>query len=464
MSVPMGANAAMHAFETCQVRCFPASRRGGGPGPHGACAAALVAFLALGCDAFELESCRYACSTDGRCAAGFACDVESNRCLAASLAAAGKRCQDGSEGDALPAGGRSGDAVGGGGGGQAGVDDFALDGLSGEVAIATGSEPAISPRDAGSSVDGPGSGSDASSPPADANVPLPGLCPVADGPPERICLGGECLNFSPAMREALVLWLDPTTLRTNLALSGPDSEMLEIWCDRSGRGNHAIAGIPSPPGIPLAVVADGRGAGPELDRAVMVRQNWLYVDSPDTSLAFEDRDFLILAGETILDDLDAARVPVFYSRTFASHELGLEVNTEYPGQLTGWFFFDVTATYAQVVWRPTDGIADVPQLFGLRGVDSLELALRVDGQLVARERLLSPHPPMIAEPFHESGVGVTASFLDSGGVQKLATLVVFNGELAEADVTATETFLCRQLRTCRSAVATGDAGAASAAK
>lgn len=75
----------------------------------------------------------------------------------------------------------------------------------------------------------------------------PGVAP--DAAPERLCFPAEnCLTLTPALRNAVVLWLDPS----NLPAAGSP---IASWPDRSGRANHA-----APINAPTLPVSTGQGA------------------------------------------------------------------------------------------------------------------------------------------------------------------------------------------------------------
>jgi hypothetical protein len=117
-------------------------------------------------------------------------------------------------------GGHAGETAGGGAAGSAGSSGgYGGTGLGGSTTVVD---------DAGLG----GAGGD-----ADAGPEAP--CAQYNEVPSVLELGDQSIDLS-ALSARAVLWLDPTTL--------PEpGQTLDHWCDRSGRGNHAVQDSMSPP-------------------------------------------------------------------------------------------------------------------------------------------------------------------------------------------------------------------------
>jgi hypothetical protein len=161
----------------------------------------------LGC--FDPDyHCRLACgaSAGSTCPEGFACVTS----------AAGRVCQASSRPRCTPAASESGAPQA-----DAATADAAL------VEVGPDASSAVVPPEPGDA--GPESPDAAPVPMGDA-----GLRTAGEVGSPTICLRGECLTLTPALQDALVLWLD----ETGLPAAGLPAEK---WLDRSGLGNDVEA-------------------------------------------------------------------------------------------------------------------------------------------------------------------------------------------------------------------------------
>jgi len=240
--------------------------------------------------------------------------------------------------------------------------------------------------------------------------------PEARPAPTQMCTkdGGPCITLSDAVRNGLVLWLDPTNLP-------PPQQAVPIWQDQSGQGNDAIAQddahLPSAFAGGVALVQTC-GAG------------FLVHAAP--SLDFGAADFTVLvvasvgnvAATSFFMKVDVSRVPngQLWLRWVYSDALGADtlqgvVNT-------------TTLTAGQAI------PADSPRLYVLRRAnDTIEL--RTNGTSLGSVAITNPS--VTTDSAADLYLGVLGLLGEDVGTME--AVVAVRGQIEDSDVSELESYL-----------------------
>jgi hypothetical protein len=260
-------------------------------------------------------------------------------------------------------------------------------------------------------------------------------------------------RLSPAMRDGLVLWLDPTTL-------GAPGSVVDVWCDRSGLGHHGYPAGINATATPLRVGTEDRSAlSVQLQGSLSLEDNWLYVSGPGEELSFGTEDFLVLVAVSVLHEADLA-TPESWGETALFNASGL-------GRYSLLLVADPSVPEVRASMAGTGIPSPVEQGHNLFDAQSrlhglyrrgLVFSYRLNG--VSQGHAESPGSIDLSSPANLVAIGSSrASFSAYIQVSALVTAtVIFRGPLDIADVTRTEDFLCKSLGSC-APTKEGDAGA-----
>lgn len=272
-------------------------------------------------------------------------------------------------------------------------------------------------------------------------------CPAGDAMASQLRVDeGSCLALSPAMRSALVLWLDPTLI------AGGDDD-ISAWCDRSGRQNHASPALPQPP-LHLR-----RDALPLPQRYIVMDGNWLRLPHLGDGLLLDDSAFTLFVGASVPRRVDltsgAPAEPVTLFHSIQPTDVQLTILPDGGGSVRLTIVPGGDAAGAVELSSAGTPLAlydALPHLYTLRQ-SGRSVELYADGQLVASgvlpaDATLAPQPEIAT-----TGLG-PPPLLDaaepSGARGQLATVVAFKGELGPGALGRLHEFLCAAFALCGS--------------
>jgi hypothetical protein len=253
---------------------------------------------------------------------------------------------------------------------------------------------------------------------ADGDDGDPGNCHShVTEPPIMPCRNGHCLMLTEAMRNGLVLWLDPS----NLGQAGSD---VPIWCDQSGHQNDAY-GIDDS-FLPIVTRTGGltldynqAGAGLEVG------------DDPSLNLGSDDFTILVVAG---INHPNVA--PTLLRKTNADFDfpkqyvLAWEANSLFELHLAGQVNETVAISNAVL----TSGFE---RLYVLRK-NGNQVEVRING-------VLSGSAPLATSGASTENDGVLfigcAGLGDSRSVDTLRAAIMIHGSLTDDEVGQLEEYL-----------------------
>lgn len=240
-------------------------------------------------------------------------------------------------------------------------------------------------------------------------------CPLAVAPPTMVCQGKQCLTLSNAVRSGVMLWLDPSNL-------GPFGSKVSLWCDQSGKENHAYAlGENNLPQVSRDGVALAYGT----DDAAFVVAN-----SPSIDLGSDD--FLILVVAGIQNGTEAKTI--FRKSKGGSKDPQVAIQWSYYTDISDFRLTGLVNETSVVSPAATD--AGRVRLYGLRRADE-KLDLRVNGQTLSSLPLVTSGASTRNENdlfIGQLGYGAPWS------VDSLHAVIVIRGKLDAAEVGRLESY------------------------
>ena len=141
-------------------------------------------------------------------------------------------------------------------------------------------------------------------PPDEVEPPVLAECAqFASRVSDELCLDGDarCFSLGSVLSPSLTAWLDPTTL---------PGEGSRYWCDRSGKGHHAIL---EPEDKSARVESDGRATGTTLSRSLTLDGAWLSLDEGGEPVLRPGNFAVLIAAATPLEASDSAALGLFES-------------------------------------------------------------------------------------------------------------------------------------------------------
>ncbi len=305
---------------------------------------------------------------------------------------------------------------------------------------------------------GEGTGVDleAGQPPTVPEVVAEPACDGAEGKPEELCIGSECLPLSCPLRRAVVTWLAPHDLPAV-------GDELVAWRDRSGLGNNAMKSGSARTSFPI--VREPRpGIDPALERAVALDETFLFFAPPRVpSLSFGRKDFLVLVSASLLPrPVEAALHTQLFSWSHPFTYLTLMLTPE--GQLMVESYYNgadgrLVAPAVRLLSREFGLNDSCTRLYGVRRKGE-HIELRLEGAARGSTDLL---PEANLGPGLVDGEIVRPVFLSptvgtefagdrfqhrSTALARVSAVVVLEGEVPDAQVAEVEDLLFRRLSNC----------------
>jgi hypothetical protein len=295
--------------------------------------------------------------------------------------------------------------------------------------------------------------------PSDAPAPAPALPPSPDAgaqpslptAPEEcaefgsrtsdsLCLNGErCFSLGNVLSPSLMAWLDPTTL--------PRAGS-RLWCDRSGKGHHAVL---LPDGAQVLVDGDERTAGAALARSLTLDGGWLSLQAGAEPVLRPGNFAVVIAAATPLAASDGSALDLFESGAGSTINLSVTPEGKAVGRITSLetaLVRDPVVTASSIY----DGLFHLYTLYRRSEVRVLDdvLQLRLNGVLEIRGSsiaipraldLSSPEGPLIGGSSDLNGVATS-------GRGRVAAVVILRGSIPEDELARLENFLCQELAVC----------------
>lgn len=258
---------------------------------------------------------------------------------------------------------------------------------------------------------------------------------------DAVCVNGseQCFSLGNVLSPALMAWLDPTTLPRDGS---------RLWCDRSGKGHHAVL---QPDGAEVLVEGDQRAASAALARSLTLDAEWLSIEQGAEPVLRPGNFAILLAAAAPLAASDGAALDLFESG--AGSRINLSVTPA--GQAVGRISSLETALVRDPVVTQSsvyDGLFHLYTLYRRSEVRVLDdvLQLRLNGVLEIRGSsiaipraldLSSPEGPRIGRSSASGGVV-------EAGRGRVAAVVILRGSVPEDELARLENFLCEALAVC----------------
>ena len=310
-------------------------------------------------------------------------------------------------------------------------------------------EPPVA--DAGGAVEDAGAppsvepGPDAAAPPPEPPPPEP---PIVVDPPapeecaefasrssDELCLEGNarCFSLGSVLSPSLTAWLDPTTL---------PGEGSRYWCDRSGKGHHAVL---EAEGGALRVESDGRAAGTALSRSLTLDGGWLSLDEGREPVLRPGNFAVLIGAATPLEASDDEPLGLFESGGDSKISLTID-----EGEVRGSISSIETALVPDpVVTRSSvyDGGFHLYSLYRRSEVRVLDdvLQLRLNGVLEFRGSSIAIPRALDLSLAPRVGRSEAAPATGRG---RVAAIVILRGSVPEDELARLENFLCQELAVC----------------
>lgn len=339
---------------------------------------------------------------------------------------------------------------------------------SGQQATDAGSEPAGKMPEDVSSV--PASGGDREAPKLpplppvptpsadagplqDASAPRPEPCALVEPLGSELCTSAEGPCFLDSLRDEIVLWLDP------LSLGPPSASSPGYWCDRSGRGNHALH---MPAQEAMALGDDPERAVPaQLRRSLVLDGNWLLLPDPDSALVFGADDFAVLIAAATPAPTDSSP-PMYLFASESQEPDDINLVLQPPGEDVAVEGRVQLEQGYEVTMGPERSLYDGRyHLLTLRRRQQDTLQLRVNGELAARSGLPADLALGVSGRARMTALGANDLNVTQPSIVRgrLAAVVVLKGEVLDEALQELELALCAQLQVCAPAAGgTADAG------
>jgi hypothetical protein len=301
-----------------------------------------------------------------------------------------------------------------------------------------------------------GSARDAGSPPLmpspDAATPLPTGPTVPEECAEfesrasdSLCLRGSdlCFSLGSVLSPSLTAWLDPTTL---------PREGSRYWCDRSGKGHHALLrpDLLTPESGDVLVEPDGRAVGDDLARSVTLNGGWFSLNEGSEPVLRPGNFAVAIAAATPLEASDRQPFDLFESGDQSRITLSVAPGGEAVARISSLetsLVPDPVVTKSKVY----DGRFHLYSLYRRSEVQILDdvLQLRLNAVLETRGSsiaipraldLAASRPPRIGGSIATGGVAT--------GRGRVAAVVILRGSVPEDELARLENFLCEALAVC----------------
>jgi len=252
---------------------------------------------------------------------------------------------------------------------------------------------------------------------------------------DELCLDGNarCFSLGNVLSPSLTAWLDPTTL---------PGEGSRYWCDRSGKGHHAIL---EPDDEAARVESDGRPTGTLLSRSLTLDGTWLSLDEGGEPVLRPGNFAVLIAAATPLEASDSAALGLFESG--GDSKLSLTIAE---GEARG----SISSTETSLVPDPVvtessvyDGNFHLYSLYRRSEVQVLDdvLQLRLNGVLEFRGSAIAI--PRALDLSLSPRIGRSEA-LAATGRGRVAAIVILRGSVPEDELARLENFLCRELAVC----------------
>jgi len=234
-------------------------------------------------------------------------------------------------------------------------------------------------------------------------------------PPTEICLAGPCFPIPQAVRDQLVLLLDPSTLPAI-------GQGVTSWMDRSGYANHAWIVDPS-----VVPVSNGRGVTLGTTHAA----GFMVANAPTLNLGTEDFVVLVEATSTSLNTISEFFFKSNISRPAAVHQI--EIAWLYP---TTDNRPTVEGGINDATIFPAPGSVVPPERLITLRRSGTQLALRLNGAEVGTSAVT---PGDSVDNDSDLFLGIPSPYGIS--VDGLGFVMVIHGPVATADLVRLESFL-----------------------
>ena len=253
---------------------------------------------------------------------------------------------------------------------------------------------------------------------------------------DDLCLDGKtrCFSLGSVLSPSLTAWLDPTTL---------PSHGSRYWCDRSGKGHHAVL---EPEGEAARVEADGRSAGTALSRSLTLDGSWLSLDEGGEPVLRPGNFAVLIAAATPLEASDSDTLGLFESG--GDSKISLTIGEDGPARgsissIETALVPDPVATRSSVY----DGGFHLYSLYRRSEVRVLDdvLQLRLNGVLEFRGSSIAIPRALDLSRAPRIGRSDAAAATGRG---RVAAIVILRGSVPEDELARLENFLCQELSVC----------------